>query len=351
MTSSVYESSSTQSRTTSAGLRYLLWIGLALAILVGVGRMLWPGGGTVTDEAQLAAWRVPEKFNGDRAMQYLVQICAIGPRVSGTPGMLQQQQLLEPLFAAQGAVVEWQTFQVRHPQTGQAVEMKNLVARWFPEQPQRVLICAHYDTRPFPDKDPKNKRGVFIGANDGASGAACLLELAHHLRELPGTLGVDLVLFDGEELVYQEQRDPYFLGSTHFAKLYAAGQLPGKYEAGVLLDMIGDRELQIYYEVNSVKYARKVCDEIWETAASMKISAFIPRSRHEVRDDHLPLNSIGNIPAIDLIDFDYPRPSSRGPNYWHTTEDTPDKCSGKSLAAVAAVLHEWLKVRSNRGVK
>ncbi len=260
--------------------------------------------------------------------------------------MQRQLQLLTDFFRLEGADVSLQTFRARHPLTGQAVEMNNIIASWFPDAPRRVLISAHYDTRPYPSLDPRRPQGTFIGANDGASGTAVLMELAHQIPKLNGSIGVDLVLFDGEELVYQEGRDEYFLGSTHFARTYAAGQMKGTYEAGVLLDMVGDRELTLYYEVNSLRYAKGVCQEVWGAAKRLKINAFIPRTRHEVRDDHLPLNTIAKIPTADVIDFDYPRPMLHGNGYWHTEQDTPDKCSGQSLAAVAAVMYEWLKYRS-----
>ncbi len=201
----------------------------------------------------------------------------------------------------------------------------------------------HYDTRPYPDQDRRNKKGTFVGANDGASGAAALVELAHHLNDLPADVGVDLVLFDGEEFVWQQGRDDYFLGSKFFAEKYKSNPPPVRYQAGILLDMIGDRELKIYYERNSLRYARDVAKSIWQTADQLGADAFIARSRHEVQDDHLPLNQIAGIPTVDLIDFDYPRPGIGAPNYWHTEQDVPENCSGQSLATVVWVVHQWLK--------
>ncbi len=112
-----------------------------------------------------------------RAMKYLEDLCAIGPRASGTPGMQRQLQLLTDFFRLEGADVSLQTFRARHPLTGQAVEMNNIIASWFPDAPRRVLISAHYDTRPYPSLDPRRPQGTFIGANDGASGTAVLMEL------------------------------------------------------------------------------------------------------------------------------------------------------------------------------
>lgn len=330
----------------------LRWtLGLALLGLL-LALAWWSGGGTggsakttLIDPKHrklFEAWQL----NPDRAFGYLESICALGTRVSGSPGMERQQKLLADFFRKAGAEVSFQEFPARHPQTGQPVAMKNLIARWNPSAKRRWLLAAHYDTRPFPDRDPKQPQGVFLGANDGASGVALMQELSHAMKKLPDSLGLDMVLFDGEELIFDEARDRelYFLGSTHFAQQIAAGA-HHRYEAGVLVDMIADKYLEIFYETNSYRFAPELVREIWKVADRLDIRAFVPRTRYEIRDDHLPLNQIAKIPVVDLIDFDYPRPSSRQAGYWHTTQDTPDKCSGESICLVGGVLLEWLKDR------
>ncbi len=257
--------------------------------------------------------------------------------------MQRQQEMLRTHFIQQGGSVSMQTFDIRHPEDGSAVPMANLIASWHPERPKRFLLCAHYDTRPFPDSDRRNKRGVFVGANDGGSGTAALMELAHQMSDLPADVGVDMVLFDGEEFVWQQGRDDYFLGSTFFAEKYRSQPPPIPYRAGILLDMIGDRELKIYFEQNSLKYARDVAKSIWRVADQLGVHAFVARSRHRIDDDHIPLNQIAGIPTVDLIDFDYPRPGIGAPSYWHTELDIAENCSGESLAAVVWVVHQWLK--------
>ncbi len=311
-----------------------------ISVIVGVIAFIamWgsdSGGGSTS---QLV---IPKPYDAVRAERYLRAVCDIGPRPSGSAAMVQQQTFLTEFFTSTGATVELQPFDARHPETGQVVSMNNLIARWYPERAKRFLFCAHYDTRPFPDRDPVNPTGRFVGANDGASGVAALMELSNHLTTLPADVGIDIVLFDGEELVYRE-RGEYFLGSSYFARQYAASRTATPYQAGILLDMIGDRELKIHYERNSWNSARDVCKSVFDVAALLKVDAFVPRVRHEVRDDHLPLNQIAKIPTIDLIDFDYPRPGIGVPQYWHTTKDTPENCSGHSLATVVYVLHQWL---------
>ena len=275
-------------------------------------------------------------FDGARAFEYLEQICAIGPRVSGSAGMQTQQRLLVDHFQKLGGTVELQPFRVRHPLDGSAVPMANLIVHWHPDRKERILLCAHYDTRPFPDRDRNNPRGTFIGANDGGSGSAVLMELAHQMPDLPGRLGVDFVLFDGEELVFREG-DLYFLGSEHFAQEYVANPPPYRYRWGVLLDMVGDADLQIYQERGSAGWrdTKPLVKAIWDTAKRLGVREFIPQKGQEVRDDHLPLHNTAKIPTCDIIDFDYPS--------WHTAGDTADKCSALSLAKVGWVIGEWVR--------
>jgi hypothetical protein len=286
-----------------------------------------------------------------RALGYLQRQCSLGPRPSGSVAMRRQQELMVKHFEGLGAKVSLQRFPAADPRGG-SVTMANVIARFRPEAKRRVLLCAHYDTRPLPDRDPNpvaRVRGRFLGANDGASGTAVLMELAHHLGDAnksagdestgEDALGIDLVLFDGEELVYVDRRDPYFLGSTWFAKQYAERDGDWSYEAAVLLDMVGDADLEVHQEWHSATDAdsRVVMEQVWKTAERLGVEEFIPRVKHAVQDDHLPLRQIGKIPAIDIIDFDYP--------YWHTEADAPRKCSGESLAKVGWVVLEWVRER------
>jgi Zn-dependent M28 family amino/carboxypeptidase len=222
------------------------------------------------------------------------------------------------------------------------VEVANLIVQWHPERKRRVLIATHYDTRPFPDNDLRDPRGEFIGANDGGSGTALLCQLGKHMPDLPGEIGVDFVLFDAEEFVFDQRNAEYFIGSTYFAKDYAAKPPGYRYEYGVLLDMIGDANLNLYFEKNSLQQAGQLTRSIWQTARRLRVAEFTPRLRHTVRDDHLPLNEIAKIPTCDIIDFDYPQPGGNV-SYWHTQQDTLDKCSPLSLAKVGWVVHQWLQ--------
>ncbi|ELP34626.1 M20 family metallopeptidase [Rhodopirellula baltica] len=320
-----------------------------VAVFAYVGVAVWQMVRTPdsTSVAPAALGPVPERYDADRAFGFLVDICDLGPRPSGSPAMLQQQKMLTEVFEANGGTVRLQRGEIRHPQTGENVPIANLIAAWNPDAPTRFLLCAHYDTRPYPDRDRRDPKGVFVGANDGASGAAALMELSHQFPTLPSDIGVDVVLFDAEEFVFGEQSGEYFLGSTLFAQQYLLEPPTVPYQSGVLLDMIADRELQLLYERNSLRYARDVTRSIWATAKRLGVNAFVPRARSQaIRDDHLPLNQIAKIPTTDLIDFDYPRPGFRAPQYWHTTQDIPENCSGESIAAVIWVVHEWMLEQS-----
>jgi glutaminyl-peptide cyclotransferase len=282
----------------------------------------------------------PPAFSGARAMAHLEAICALGPRPSGSAGMEKQRELVVKHFKAAGGQVRSQPFQIRDRRTGEPVRMENLIIEWHPERPERILLGAHYDTRPFPDRDPVEPRGVFIGANDGASGVAVLMELAAAMPALGGAVGVDFVLFDAEEYVVA-QRDPYCLGSNFFAREYAAARQKSaaspRYRSGVILDMVADKNLEIWQEQHSASWpdTRPVVDSIWDVAGRLGARQFVPRPKYAVEDDHVPLRMVGRIPTCDVIDFDYPQ--------WHTTQDTPEHCSAESLETVGRVMLAWLR--------
>ena len=282
----------------------------------------------------------PSGFSGPRAMAYLKEICDLGPRVSGSPGMVAQRKRLVEHFRSAKGFVHGQAFKLEDRRSGKPVHMENLIVEWHPDRKKRLLVGVHYDTRPFPDRDPKDPKGIFLGANDGASGVAVLMELAQFMRTVPEPLGVDFVCFDAEEYVFG-QRDPYCLGSTYFARTYVADRIEDRnlhtYQFGVILDMVGDKDLQIWQEQQSVMWpdTQPVVQEIWSVASRLGVQQFIPRPKYTVQDDHVPLRMIAKIPTCDIIDFDYPA--------WHTTADVPSNCSADSLELVGRVILSWLR--------
>src|SRR5690554_806302 len=174
------------------------WPLFVMGIAMGAGLAVYFLGGSKRGSGQapeLSTRPIPPSYSPDRSMGYLRAIVDMGPRLTGSEAMSRQQAFLTEFFTNQEANVSLQKTKIRHPETGETVEMANLIAAWFPERPIRFLLCAHYDTRPFPDQDRHDPKGLFLGANDGASGVAAWMEMSHHFADLPEDIGVDVVLF------------------------------------------------------------------------------------------------------------------------------------------------------------
>lgn len=263
-------------------------------------------------------------FDGQRAYADVETQVAFGPRIPGLPGHDQIVRWMQTELESAGWTVEVQESEAMgHP-------IKNVVARKS-EDPPQIILGAHYDTRMYADSDadPANHTKPVPGGNDGASGVAVLLELARTLPE--ETPPIWLVFFDAEDNGRIEGWD-WILGSREFVK-----NNPVQPRAVIIVDMIGDADLNIYREANSNV---QLTDEIWKTARDIGYPhIFIDEYRHSMLDDHTPFLEAG-IPAIDIIDFDYP--------YWHTLEDTPDKVSAESLKAVGDTLLAWIMGQSGQ---
>jgi len=270
---------------------------------------------------------IPE-FNAENAFKHLEKQCEFGARVPGTAAHLKCRDYLVATLQSYADRVLQQPFKAIVESDKRSVSCYNIIANFQSSKTQRILLCAHWDTRPWADRDPDpaNHNKPVPGANDGASGVAVLLEIARIIKITPPQYGVDIVFFDAEDFGSYGQNDTWALGSKQFANQVIKNYQPA---LGILLDLIGDADQQIYIEQNSHRYARKIVDRVWNVAEQMGIAEFIPDVRFDVYDDHLNLLEIG-IPTIDIIDFDY--------QYWHTVADTPDKCSPKSLENVGKVV-------------
>lgn len=263
-------------------------------------------------------------FDGQRAYADVQTQVAFGPRVPESEGHVQVQEWMRAELESAGWQVEIQESEaLDHP-------IENIIAKRNDEAPQ-IIIGAHYDSRMFADNDPDPAQHTqFVpGANDGASGVAILLELARSLPE--DTVPIWLVFFDAEDNGRIAGWD-WILGSREFVK-----NNPIQPRAVIIVDMIGDADLNIYKERNSDP---NLTDSIWEVAKGLGYeSKFIPEYKHSMLDDHTPFLEAG-IPAADIIDFDYP--------YWHTVQDTPDKVSAESLQAVGETLRTWVMQQSGQ---
>jgi len=274
-----------------------------------------------------AGAEVPE-FDSQKAFAFLVRQCEIGPRNPGSEGHRKGRDYLQATLAQYADSVRTQPFPLRFGRPEQTEEAYNIIARFQPEKKERILLCAHWDTRPWADEDPdpKNHDTPVLGANDGASGVAVLLEVARLLHKHKAPVGVDIVLFDGEDAGTSGSMNSWAQGAQYFARTLAPQDRP---VFGVLIDMIGDADLVITKEANSLAAARPLVEKVWKIARDLGCTAFRPELGSSIMDDHIPLLQAG-IPCIDLIDLDYP--------YWHTISDTPDKCSAASLDQVGRVL-------------
>jgi Zn-dependent M28 family amino/carboxypeptidase len=284
-------------------------------------------------------------FDAGRAFEYLEKQCSFGPRSPGSEGHAQCLTFLTDELTKYTDHVKQQTFTYRDRRdTSLVLTGTNLIAsiNLHPKKKKRVMLAAHWDTRPWADKDadPQNRDRPILGANDGASGVAVLLEIARAMHRQPPDIGVDIILFDLEDYgehnfeVYPDSLNPYCIGSDYFAR-NNTNYFPAY---GILVDMVGDRQLDLPIEQYSYSHSKDVVTKVWETGKKLEKPAFRMAIEDAVYDDHIPLQRIG-IKCIDIIDFNYPDETHR---YHHTLQDTPDKCSPESLKQVGDVILEVL---------
>ncbi len=274
----------------------------------------------------------PPTFDSKSAFNYLVKQTQFGPRGPGLAGHERCLNFLQNELKKFADDVQLQQFPFTLS-TGKAVLLTNIMCAFNSTARRRIVLSAHWDTRLWADQDsdPKNHKRPILGANDGASGVAVLLEIARQMRLNAPSIGVDIVLFDGEDLGTTGRPETFSAGAKYFARNRPPDFNP---RFGINIDMIGDRELRIPREVNSDRYAPELMNLLFSTARDLDIPQFIDAPGSDISDDHLPLNEAG-IRTVNLIDFAYPDASNK---YWHTLADTPDKCSSASLAAVGRVL-------------
>ena len=271
-------------------------------------------------------------FPGDQAYALLLEQVAFGPRVPGQPGHERQLAWMKEWLEGRADTVIEQAFP-QQTTRGETLQLTNLFARFQPESRDRVLLVAHWDTRPKANEspDPADREKPVPGANDGASGTAVLMHLAELFRRQPPPIGVDILLVDGED--YGPEGDDMYLGAKYFA-----ANLPEQYRPlyGVLLDMVGDTEPRFPVEGYSQDAAPEVVQRVWGVARDLGYGEVFPTSAGGyIGDDHVPLNKAG-IRTIDVIDFEY----GAGNVHWHTPRDVPENTSARSLGIVGDVVAE-----------
>ncbi len=276
----------------------------------------------------------PREFDGASAFGYLERQVGFGYRIPGSAGHRATAAWLDSLLRqrADSLVVQsWNHVTAR----GDTLPLTNFIARFNLAAPERVLFLAHWDTRPLSDAPGyTGPRTPVPGANDGASGVAVLLGMADALKKAPAKVGVDLLLVDGEDYAnFQKEPDDVLIGSRYYARNQLAGPRP---LYAVLFDMVGDRDLKLLPEGNSLLGAPEVVELVWKVAREIGHSGVFvdaPGAGPTLTDDHVELQQVG-IRAIDVVDFSYGGPAN---SYWHTPADSLDKVAAQSLQVVGDV--------------
>ena len=263
-------------------------------------------------------------FNGASAHALLRRQVEFGPRVAGRAGHAAQLGWMVRHLRDRADTVTVQPFDHTDAE-GRQLRMSNVFARFNTAARDRILLVAHWDTRPTADMDRERPKEPIAGANDGASGTAVLLELASVLSSHSPPIGVDILLVDGED--YGPGESHMYLGAKHFAANQPQNFRP---LYGILVDMVGDRSPRYPIEGNSYEYAPEVVDRVWSVAGQLGLADLFPRTEGgRITDDHIPLNKAG-IRTINIIDFDY--------EHWHTHGDIVENTSPVGLEAVGRVL-------------
>jgi len=273
-------------------------------------------------------------FSGEAALELVEVQVAFGPRVPGTPGHAAQLGWMLAILDTLAPEVVADTF-IHRTTSDRDLTLVNVRARFRPDESRRLVLLAHWDTRPTADQedDPAARALPIPGANDGGSGVAVLLHLARLFAAQPPPVGVDILLVDGED--YGPGADDMFLGARRYAETVSRDDRP---TYGVLLDMVGDADPLFPMEGYSAGYALPLNKRVWSVAERLGYGEWFPsRVVDPVGDDHVPLLEAG-IPTIDIIDLDY------GPDntYWHTHQDTPEHVRASTLRMVGEVLAEFV---------
>ncbi|MDL2223887.1 M28 family peptidase [Bacteroidales bacterium OttesenSCG-928-M06] len=294
---------------------------------------------TFTSPVQIT---VPD-FNADSAYHYTAKQVAFGPRVPNTQSHKDCGIYLVSELKRFGAhVIEQEVTLYTYDK--KPLEAKNIIASFNPEHKSRVLLCAHWDSRPFADydPDPKNHHTPIDGANDGAGACGILLEIARQIGISNINIGIDIILFDAEDWGSPKFENPRSSGWCLGSKYWSENPHTFDYSAnyGILLDMASAKDAHFYKEYYSMYYANDIVKKVWETAHSLGHGEyFINKRGGGIEDDHIPINQIRRIPCIDIIQYDPDSETGFG-HYWHTLSDTMDEVSKETMSAVGkTVMH------------
>lgn len=279
-------------------------------------------------------------FNADSAFYYVQSQVDFGPRIPNTPAHNSAAAYFVNEFKRFGAAVQVQEFTAT-TFDNKKVMLKNIIASFYPEKTKRILLAAHWDTRPFADKDDINPNAKFDGANDGASGVGVLLEIGRLIKQQAPDVGIDIILFDGEDWGEREGEygnvqlpkglDSWWcLGSQHWSK----NKHKPNYSAyfGILLDMVGGKDARFAREGYSLQYAPSVVNKVWNAAARLGFAGyFISEKQGGITDDHVFVNEYAKIPMVNIVSYD---PATGFGDFHHTQHDNMELISKETLKAV-----------------
>lgn len=320
----------------------------SLLLLAACGNDQTTEAGHTTDNmSEKTEVKIPG-FDRDSAYQFVADQVAFGPRVVNSEAHEQMKAWLVQKMSAFGATVIEQPFQAR-AYTGENLRATNIIAQYNPGTPNRILLAAHWDSRPFADSPINTDRRdePILGADDGGSGVAVLMEVARQLQAAPIDLGVDIIFFDAEDFGQSkeeyaneaEQRASVFsygLGAQHWSRNKHTGV---NYKYGILLDMVGAKNAYFPKEEYSRYYAGPVVEKIWKLAQSMGYgNYFSDVEGGGVTDDHFFVNTIAGIPMVDIINLPPDSENKSFPDHWHTHNDNLNVIDKRTLRAVGQVL-------------
>ncbi len=262
---------------------------------------------------------------GEYAYSLIEKQCSFGARVPGTKAHEECIKFLENELKEYCDNVKLQEFFQEVSYSENKIKFTNIIAYIDNNADTTIMLCSHYDSRPFSSEKGKPT----MGANDGASGTAVILALAKYIKNHKVNKNIIIVFFDGEDAGRKGHENEWFIGSKYFAYNYK-DKIP---EYTILLDMIGDEDLNIYKEGFSELYNYRLNEKIFNIAKKLKKKTFHKYVKYRIEDDHIPLNKAG-FNAIDIIDMDY--------KFWHTPYDTPDKCSVESVQDIFDVMRYFI---------
>ena len=289
--------------------------------------------------SELVASTPKIEFNTDSCYNYLVKQVDFGSRIPNTKEHKECGKYLVSTLERFADTVITQDVVLR-AYNGTKLESRNIIASWNPQSKNRIMLCAHWDTRPVCDEDAnaENHKKPVLGANDGASGVAVLMELARLFAMSEPTVAVDIVLFDSEDYGHSDYHNSYCLGSQH----WALNPHVAKYNArfGILLDMVGGKDARFSKDLISSFYAGEVVEDVWKTASEMGYgSLFVNEVGGSLIDDHYYVNKMIGIPCIDIIDYT----NDEGfPPTWHTVNDNLENIDKNVLNAVGNILVNYI---------